>query len=619
MESIEIVSSSARASPENQPRLLQLISSETTSMFDKCDSDIGNLSQAISKQALDSPLELSSPMRISDEAAANPSMSKPVHPSWQPRSSAIPGNPVHSHVISISMPSSPAKFQMEQAKKVCFQAHKVGEDTEGPKAQNSLNTSFNFARKKSQKQEKAFSQPIPTGNSYAKAMASGVVPNGPGNRCDGGNKVKDKSYAYFKTRSGKLEHQLSRFRGRPQERDSEEVNPGECEIESLPAGRYFDALQGPELEILRDSEELVLPTDKQWPFLLRFPISSFGICLGVGSQAILWKTLAATPSMDFLHVPDIINLVLWCVALVTQITIFVVYTLKCIFYFEAVRREYDHPIRVNFFFAPWIACMFLALGVPPHITKSLHPAIWCVFMAPILCLELKIYGQWMSGGSRRLSKVANPSNYLAIVGNFVGALLGAATGWKEGALFFFAVGLAHYLVLFVTLYQRLPTNEALPKELHPVFFLFVAAPSVASVAWERIEGDFGYVSRIAYFISLFLYTSLVVRLNFFRGFRFSIAWWAYTFPMTGAAVATIKYSNKIRHPITQSLAVTLSLISSLTVFSLLLTTILHAFVWGTLFPNDISIAITHKKKKSKKNKKFVGGKNDTLLSKWSHI
>jgi tellurite resistance protein TehA-like permease len=184
----------------------------------------------------------------------------------------------------------------------------------------------------------------------------------------------------------------------------------------------------------------VISTEKLWPFLLRFPISCFGICLGVGSQSILWKTLAATPSMEFLHVPEIINLVLWCLGLVTLIIIFVVYTLKCIFYFEAVRIEYYNPVRVNFFFAPWIACMFLALGVPPHIAKSIHPAIWCVFMSPVLCLELKIYGQWMLGGRRRLSEIANPSNYLSIVGNFVGALLGAATGWKEGAPFYLCCG-----------------------------------------------------------------------------------------------------------------------------------------------------------------------------------
>ncbi|RWW33784.1 hypothetical protein GW17_00001475 [Ensete ventricosum] len=190
-----------------------------------------------------------------------------------------------------------------------------------------------------------------------------------------------------------------------------------------------------------------------------------------------------------------------------------IYMLKIIFYFEAVRREYYHPVRVNFFFAPWITCLFLAIGAPPSVAIKLHAELWYVLMAPIFCLELKIYGQWMSGGQRRLSRVANPSNHLSIVGNFVGALLGASMGLKEGPIFFFAVGLAHYTVLFVTLYQRLPTNKTLPKELHPVFFLFVAAPSVACMAWAKITGNFGYCSKIAYFTALFLYASLVSFLN----------------------------------------------------------------------------------------------------------
>ncbi|GAB4858342.1 S-type anion channel slah3, partial [Ancistrocladus abbreviatus] len=114
----------------------------------------------------------------------------------------------------------------------------------------------------------------------------------------------------------------------------------------------------------------------------------------------------------------------------------------------------------------------------------------------------------MSGGQRRLSKVANPSNHVCIVGDFIGALLGASMGLKEGPLFFFAVGLAHYTVLFVTLYQRLPTNETLPNELHPVFFLFVAAPCAASLAWANIQGSFDYGSWIVYFIALFLYFPL---------------------------------------------------------------------------------------------------------------
>ena len=253
----------------------------------------------------------------------------------------------------------------------------------------------------------------------------------------------------------------------------------------------------------------MLPEDKTWPFLLRFPIASFGICLGVSSQAILWKTLANSPSTSFLKVSPLVNLILWTISIALVVVIAIIYGLKLIFYFEAVRREYYHPIRVNFFFAPFISLLFLSLGCPPSVTKDLHQALWYVLMFPFLCLELKIYGQWMSGGQRRLSKVANPVNHLSVVGNFVGALLGASMGLKEGPLFFFAVGLAHYTVLFVTLYQRLPTNKTLPKELHPVFFLFVAAPSVASMAWARIQGSFDYGARIAYFIALFLLFSLV--------------------------------------------------------------------------------------------------------------
>ena len=253
----------------------------------------------------------------------------------------------------------------------------------------------------------------------------------------------------------------------------------------------------------------MLPDDKPWPFLLRYPVSSFGICLGVSSQAIMWKTLATATSTKFLHINLVINLILWWISVALVAIVSSIYLLKVILYFEAVRREYYHPIRVNFFFAPWISLLFLALGMPPSVALNLPVAQWYVLMTPIFCLELKIYGQWMSGGQRRLSKVANPSNHLSIVGNFVGALLGASMGLKEGPIFFFAVGLAHYIVLFVTLYQRLPTNATLPKELHPVFFLFVAAPSVASMAWATIQGSFDYGSRIAYFIALFLYFSLV--------------------------------------------------------------------------------------------------------------
>ncbi|KAE8719717.1 S-type anion channel SLAH3 [Hibiscus syriacus] len=488
--------------------------------------------------------------------------------------------------VSISMPSSPTAAGGRGEAKV----FEIG-------VPDSCKASESIGEYKEAKTVKFLSQPMPKGSILGEAATIKDTNQHPSNK-----KLKDKRYDSFKTWSGRLERQLSNLRGRPCEIESEDdssPNFGNTEPLPLPlpVDRYFDALEGPELESLKASEEIVLPHDKTWPFLLRYPISSFGICLGVSSQAIMWKTLAIASSTKFLHINLAINLVLWCISVALVAIVASIYLLKVIIYFEAVRREYFHPIRVNFFFAPWIALLFLALGVPPSVTSKLPAALWYILMTPIFCLELKIYGQWMSGGQRRLSKVANPSNHLSIVGNFVGALLGASMGLKEGPIFFFAVGLAHYTVLFVTLYQRLPTNETLPKELHPVFFLFVAAPSVASMAWASIQGSFDYGSRIAYFIALFLYFSLAVRVNFFRGFKFSLSWWAYTFPMTGAAIATIRYSSAVTNIVTQTLSVMLSIAATLTVTALLVTTILHAFVLRDLFPNDIAIAISDRKPK----------------------
>ncbi|XP_042032164.1 S-type anion channel SLAH3-like [Salvia splendens] len=413
------------------------------------------------------------------------------------------------------------------------------------------------------------------------------------------NPVYNKRFNSFKTWSGKLERQLSTIRGRHRETEQPHIQAPQ-EFEVLPIQRYFDALEGPELETLRVSEEIILPEDEQWPFLLRFPISSFGICLGIGSQALMWKHLSSSAAISFLHVSPFINMALWIMSASLTLAAAVLYALKMIFYFEAVRREYLHPVRVNFFFAPWIALLFLALGVPPSVDEMLPSYLWYILMAPILCLELKIFGQWMSGGERRLSKVANPSNHICVVGNFAGALLGARLGLKEGPIFFFAVGTAHYLVLFVTLYQQLPTNETLPKELHPVFFLFVAAPSVASVAWATIQGSFDYGSRIAYFIALFLYVSLGVRVNFFRGFRFSLAWWAYTCPMTGAAIATMRYSSAVTCRATQILAVTLCVVATVAVAALFVNTVVHAVVHRDLFPNDMVIAISKRRRRRRR-------------------
>ena len=88
----------------------------------------------------------------------------------------------------------------------------------------------------------------------------------------------------------------------------------------------------------------------------------------------------------------------------------------------------------------------------------------------------------------------------------------------------------------------------------------------------------------------------VVRINLFRGVRFSLAWWAYTFPMTSVAIATAVYASAVTNVLTRALAVGLSGVATVTVAGVLVTTVYRAFVRKDLFPNDVSIAVTQRPK-----------------------
>ncbi|URE40846.1 hypothetical protein MUK42_17253 [Musa troglodytarum] len=402
-------------------------------------------------------------------------------------------------------------------------------------------------------------------------------------RCHrGGCRPEKGDFSMFRTKSALTSRQNSFLSSRKE--NGPDLNhavgvPGSAGTDdrvnkSVPAGMYFAALRGPELDQVRDCEDILLPKGEVWPFLLRFPIGCFGMCLGLGSQAILWRALASSPAMAFLHVTPDINLVLWLLALAVFVFVSITYILKCVFYFEAICREYYHPVRVNFFFAPWIACMFLAIGAPARLApKQPHPAIWCTLIAPVFVLELKIYGQWLSGGQRRLCKVANPSCHLSVVGNFVGAILAAKVGWEEAGKLLWAVGLAHYLCLFVTPVSAAADHPGLAQGAAPRVLHVYCDAGGASIAWSAIYGsstpwrgpstsspssstapsscastsleDSSKQLPKRTQESFFPCASLSQAHN--RQLlkrRFSVAWWSYTFPMTTASVATINYAER---------------------------------------------------------------------------
>ncbi|KAF3451742.1 hypothetical protein FNV43_RR07838 [Rhamnella rubrinervis] len=309
----------------------------------------------------------------------------------------------------------------------------------------------------------------------------------------------------------------------------------------------------------------------------------FRISLSFGAQALLWKilTLPSNEVSQPIHtsrLPSTIFLLLWCIALLTLFSLSFLYLLRCFFHFHLVRAEFLHNIGVNFLYAPWISWLLLLQSAPLILPNTLsYQVFWWVFTVPIFVLDLKIYGQWFTTEKRFLSMVANPTSQISVIGNLVGARAAAEMGWEESAVFMFSLGMAHYLVLFVTLYQRLAGGSRFPAMLRPAFFLFSAAPSLASLAWSSISGTFDTPSKMLFFLSFFLFMSLACRPALFKKSmrRFTVVWWAYSFPLTVVALASVEYAQKSKGHIASLLMLVLTVSSILVFLGLMMLTAIN--------------------------------------------
>lgn len=116
---------------------------------------------------------------------------------------------------------------------------------------------------------------------------------------------------------------------------------------------------------------------------------------------------------------------------------------------------------------------------------------------------------------------------------------------------------------FVTLYQRLSGNNKIPTMLRLVFFLFFVSHSIASLAWHTVSGFFDTTSKMLFFLSLFLFLSMVSRPLLLKKSmkKYSVAWWAYSFPLTTLAITSTQYAHEVNGIMAHIMMLVLSLIS----------------------------------------------------------
>lgn len=140
-----------------------------------------------------------------------------------------------------------------------------------------------------------------------------------------------------------------------------------------------------------------------------FPVMMYAIVMGMSGLTITYQKAG-----EWLGFPHIIGSVLMCITTAIFVVVSVIYLIKYSKYTTVVKKEFSHPVRINFFAAISISMLMLAI-----IYKEVNPAISAVFWYPGALLHFYLtmhtIAFWINS-NQELSH-SNPSWFIPIVGN----------------------------------------------------------------------------------------------------------------------------------------------------------------------------------------------------------
>jgi len=275
------------------------------------------------------------------------------------------------------------------------------------------------------------------------------------------------------------------------------------------------------------------PTPAAPARLAHLPIPLFATVMGTSGLALAWKKAG-----HVLGVPAAVGIGLQWWALLLFVLIALGYLAKMLRHWPAVRQEFAHPVRLNFFPAVSISLLLLAAAFADTLPAAAR-LVWGAGALLHLAFTLVVMSSWIHH-TRYDIKHANPAWFIPVVGNVIVPVAGVGFAPPGISWFFFSIGLVFWIVLLTIVMYRLFFHEPLPERLTPTLFILIAPPAVAFIAWLKLNGgQIDATAQILYNVGLFLTLLLASNALRFLRLRFFLSTWAYSFPLAAITLATL--------------------------------------------------------------------------------
>lgn len=263
-----------------------------------------------------------------------------------------------------------------------------------------------------------------------------------------------------------------------------------------------------------------------------FPITLFGAVMGFSGL-----TLGLQHAQWISHISPLYAMIALTLTSFVFMSITLAYLIKSIKFPNAIKQEMEHPIAGNFFAAFSISLLLLSI-LYKDITPQPAAYLWYLGTFLQLAFTIKLLNAWILQEKWKITHMS-PAWFIPIVGNIIVPLGAPTFANLETGWFFFSIGLIFWIILQSIMMYRLFFHPPMAKQLEPTLFIFIAPPAMGFMSYLALNGGvLDSFARILYYTALFFVLLLLSQTLRFIKIPFSVAWWAYTFPIAAIANAS---------------------------------------------------------------------------------
>lgn len=263
-----------------------------------------------------------------------------------------------------------------------------------------------------------------------------------------------------------------------------------------------------------------------------FPIMMFAIIMGLSGITIVFEK-----AHEMYGFPGVIGTSLLILDTLIFVIVALIYATKSVKYFSEVKKEFNHPIRINFFATISISLLLLSVAYHPLSIDIAHYA-FIAGTAIQTFLTFYTISFWINKNLELHH--SNPAWFIPIVGNVLVPVAGTGFIDNNFLMYYFSIGTFFWIILTAILINRIIFHHQLAGKFIPTLFIFIAPPAVAFIAYVKMNGmQFDMFASTLYNLALFFTFLLLFMYKNFLNLKFFISWWAFTFPLTAVTIASM--------------------------------------------------------------------------------